>query len=76
MARYRVWNIINPPSPADFYDVASPDEARTLIDKLTKEQLQITSIVSNVFGLEEEVNGEWEEWYDEAGADILSYEES
>jgi hypothetical protein len=75
MNHLRVWNIINPPSPADFYDVASPDEARKLINKLTQEQLRDTHIVSNVFGLEEEVNGEWEEWYNEEGTDILGLEE-
>lgn len=65
--KLRVYNIINPPfGEPDFYDVASTDEAKALILRLTKEQLRDKRIAVNIFGLEEQLPmGEWVEWFDE-----------
>lgn len=69
---YRVWNAVNIGfGRMDCYEIASPTEARKLIDRLTQEQLHNLDIHSNAFGLEEYENGEWREWYDQEGEDIL-----
>lgn len=72
--KYRVWNIINLPREADYYEVENPVEGLKLIDKLTEKELKDKQVSSNAFGLEEFVAGEWTEWYDEDGEDILHVE--
>ena len=46
-----VWVVINPPSPASYYAVDSPEEAGHTIEYLANEQLKDDRIVANAFGL-------------------------
>ena len=66
----RVWNIINVPNTPDRYKVSTPKEGYDLITDMANEQLQMSSITSNAFGLEVFEECEWCEWYDENGDDI------
>ena len=72
---YRVWAVINPPGSPSYYPVESPETARRLIEKLTKQQLAGPSIWGNVFGLEMLKGERWFEWYDEKGNGINYKEE-
>ena len=67
---YRVWCFVNPPSEATHYGVDSPKEGHALIETLAADQLTNPSIRTNVFGLEQLVEGDWEEWYDNKGRDV------
>ncbi len=68
--KYRVWNIVNPPSPARYHDVETPAAGAALINTVAAQQLRDSRIGSNAFGLETMVDGEWEEWYNEDGDDV------
>jgi hypothetical protein len=70
MSKYRVWNVVNPPSTPDFYPVESPREGYELIEKLASMQLRSSLVVSNAFGFEVFEDGEWGEWYSEDGENI------
>jgi len=70
-----VWNTINPPSKMAYYEVASVEEAKKVIDYLANEQLKDPRISCNAFGLMLCAVGdegwEWVEWEDgETGDDI------
>ena len=68
--KYRVWNVINPPSKPKYYPVASPRDGWAFINGMAEEQLKNRRIFCNVFGLEAFEDGEWTEWYDEEGRDV------
>lgn len=68
----RVWCIINPPAEPLHYPVKDPFHAMRLIDALADSQLLIPGIASNVFGLEVFKDGDWEEWENEDGDDIMT----
>lgn len=74
---YRVWFVINPPRDAQYVLVSDPDEALEVINYFAEEHLKDDRIEMNVFGLEvfEKDLGEWVEWYDSHGNDIIEYEE-
>lgn len=67
----RVWNVINPPREPETHPVKDADHAMRLIDALADSQLLIREIDSNAFGLEVYRDGDWEEWEDEDGNDIM-----
>lgn len=67
----RVWWIVNPPSAPFHYPVDNADEAIEIIEKLTKIDLADSRIWANAGGLEVFEDGEWSEWYDEYGDDIM-----
>lgn len=71
--RLRVWMVINPPNDPEYFYVTNPQEAMKVIERKTKDNM-ISPVYEDAFGLEEqtEPNGEWYEWYDENGEDILS----
>jgi len=62
---------INPPREPMHYPVKDHFHAMRLIDALADSQLLIPGIDSNVFGLEVFKDGEWEEWENEEGDDIM-----
>ena len=69
--KLRVWNQINIGSGRiDYYDVDSAKEAKEIINTLADIQLKSPEIESNAFGLEEFIDGNWCEWYDEEGYSI------
>ena len=70
MKKYRVWNVINPPSKPKYYPVGTPLLGYMLINRLANEQLKDKRIWANAFGLEVFEDGEWTEWYDEEGRDV------
>jgi len=79
-----VWNMTDPPHTISRYAVKDLDEAKSLIRKLTDDQLKDDSIGCNAFGLEifdtsrdDPKNlrgtGEWVEWESpEDGEDICT----
>lgn len=67
---YRVWCIVNPPNPPDFYPVDDPKRGAKVIDLLARQQLRMPWIYSNVMGLEIFEDGEWTDWYDENGDSV------
>lgn len=69
--KYRVWWIINPPGKPTWTFVPDIQAARELISKEIKIQLSDPNIWGNAFGLEVFEDGEWTEWYDDDGFDIL-----
>ena len=69
--KLRLWNQINIGSGRiDYYDVDSVKEAKEIINTLADIQLKSENIESNAFGLEEFIDGDWCEWYDEEGYSI------
>lgn len=68
--RFRVWHAYNVPNNMDYYEVADPKEARSLIRRLALADLRNPSISSNAFGLEELESDGYHEWYDEEGDSI------
>jgi hypothetical protein len=70
--KYRVWWVINPPTKVPTYTyVKSVEEARQVITKEVELQLRDPNIWGNAFGLEVLEDGEWSEWYDDDGFDIM-----
>ena len=69
----RIWWIRNPPNPAEFILIDSPDEAVSILDRLGELDVR-NGVQVNVGGLEIFEDGEWTEWYDENGNDIDSVE--
>ena len=65
----RIWWIRNPPNPAQFILIDSPDKAVRLLDQLGARDIK-NGVQVNVGGLEVFENGGWTEWYDEDGNDI------
>lgn len=71
----RVWNIINPPTEPIYYPVKSPQHGKQLINAIADSQLLDTNINCNVFGMEIlEKDGEWCEWEDDGGFNIIDEE--
>ncbi len=66
----RVWWVRNPPSPADYHIVNSPQEAVEIINRLAEIDLKQPSVAINMCGLEVFEDDEWNEWYDEEGDNI------
>ena len=73
--RYRVWHAQNIPNNMTYYAVESPKEARRLIRLLSDRDLADSNVATNAFGLEELEDGEYHEWYDENGNDIMADED-
>lgn len=67
MKIYRVWYIINIPGEPIYHYVGSPKEGFEWTNIEADRQLQDASIISNVFGFEQNIDGEWQEWEDEKG---------
>ena len=67
---FRVWWVRNVPGEAEFYPVASIEEASTKLNELAQADLASPSVVSNAGGLEVLEGGRWVEYYDEQGDDI------
>lgn len=72
MDNLRVWHIVNVPSKPKYHRVSTPEEGADLINKLAGEDLKKYWITSNAFGMEVFENGEWTEWENETGDDILA----
>ena len=77
---YRVCHMFNLPHHVNYYAVESPEDARSLIERLATADLANPGISSNAFGLEElEVTPtgppKYNEWYGENGEDINYVEE-
>jgi hypothetical protein len=54
--------------------VESLEHAHQLIDAIAKSQLLDHNITDNAMGLEVmNVDGEWEDWYDDEGRDLDEY---
>lgn len=72
-SRLRVWMIVNPPNEPEYFYVGTPQEAIRIIDRETKNNMRTRFITEDAFGLEEQdtEDGEWYEWYNEDGMDIL-----
>jgi len=71
MTKLRVYHIQNIPNRATYHDVATPTCGWRKIVELTQADLREDSgVTSNVMGLEEFLDGEWVEWYDDEGYDI------
>ncbi len=68
--KLRVWWIRNVPNKPTLYPVSSIKEALAKLGELEAKDLTDSSITSNAGGLEELVDGEWEEYYDEVGRNI------
>lgn len=68
---YRVWHIQNPPREPDHHEVETPKEGALLINKLAEQDLKKKFVDCNAFGLEVCIDGEWEEFYNEEGNDIM-----
>jgi hypothetical protein len=67
--RYRVWVVRNPPSPKQTYPVRSPWHGAVLIAALAESDLLDPLVTTNVFGLQQFVEGDWEDWYNDEGYD-------
>lgn len=66
-----VWNVINMPSAATFYPVATPRDGYDLINKMANQQLEWPWVSNNAFGLSElQENGDLDDWYDDQGRDV------
>lgn len=65
----RIWWIRNPPSPAQFILIDSPDEAVPILDQLGALDIR-NGVQVNVGGLEVFEDDEWGEWYDKDGNNI------
>mgnify|MGYP004705525165 CR=1 FL=1 len=65
----RVWCVVNIPNDMRIYNgFSSIEEAKKFVDILANEQLSSDKVISNVFGIDVLVDGEWEDYelyYDE-----------
>jgi len=72
--KLRIYNIINF-SEESYYNVEDLSDAVKTIDDLASAQLKNEDITDNCFFLEIfNEDNEWENWYNEEGLDIMSYE--
>jgi len=69
--KLRVWYVKDPPQEAQNFPVSSIQEAKAKIRELTERDLEDEDVGSNAMGLEEFEDGEWFEYYDEQGQDIM-----
>lgn len=68
----RVWCVVNVPNDIRIYRGFSYiTEAKKFIDILADEQLSSDKVVTNVFGIEVYVDGEWEEYDEDYGYEEL-----
>ena len=65
----RVWHIQNPPREAQWYDVKSPADGLSVMNKLAKKDI-LLGVEVNVIGLSVYEDGDWVDWYDDEGDDI------
>jgi hypothetical protein len=77
--RLRVWHIPQVPMKPFIVEVESPEEAKRILDILHKyDRFQFKNNVKPDYtsssGLEEWLDGEWCEWYDDEGNDITERE--
>ena len=78
MEKLRVWYIDRVPSNKSFhYPVKNIEEAKLIIDVLSKRDLNDDRITDNAMGLQRynEIAKEWEEWENEEGETIDDIEE-
>jgi hypothetical protein len=72
--KYRVWHIPNVPGNPFHQSVESIEEAKLVLRTLARYDLYLGDrlISTNAQGLEEWVEGEWQEWHEETdeGRDI------
>jgi len=71
MRKMRVWWIRNFPGTPEYHPVKSVQEAIEVIKKLAENDLKNAEVTDNACGLEIFKDGEWIEYYDEEGRDIL-----
>ena len=72
MNELRIWWISNPPRESFTKKVNSVDEAKKYLALLAEYDLYLDDLIeSNVSGLEEYVDDEWSEWYDEVTDDDI-----
>jgi len=65
----RVWHNVN--GDNHFHNVGSVKQAQEVINKWIKNDLMFDDIIFNAFGLEILENGEWSEYYNDDGLDIM-----
>jgi hypothetical protein len=66
----RVWWVRNIPGEAKFYPVATVEEAKATVKRLTLQDLADPTVHSNTYGVEEYEDGDWHEYYDSEGRNI------
>jgi len=69
--KLRVWYVKNPPRDATNFSVLSIEAAKIKIHELTERDLEDEDIGSNAMGLEVFEDGEWTEYYNDQGQDIM-----
>lgn len=69
--KLRVWYVKNPPRNPVHFSVDSVEQAIVKINETTKRDLEDPCAIDNAFGLEICEEGDWTEYYDEKGKDIL-----
>lgn len=69
--KLQVWYVKNPPSDAQNFPVSSVLMAKIKIRELTERDLEDEDVGSNAMGLEVFEDGEWVEYYDNQGRDIM-----
>lgn len=70
--KYRAWYILNPPDEAEYETVKSPEEGAEWIKQKSRESnINYNPVYGEAFGLEVFEDGEWYEWYNEYGDDIV-----
>ena len=67
----RVWWIRNVPNVPQHHPVTSTEQAITILNKLTNDDLKNPFILSNAGGLEVFEDGEWYEYCNNEGQDIM-----
>lgn len=77
---YRVWNAVNRPPGTEiqdahrmFFSVASPQEGADVIGHLQARRDEDTAVVTSEYGLEMLAVGEWREWRDRDGCDVMEH---
>ena len=69
---YRIANIPRRNNHHTIYrTVKNPEEAFDFINRWAERDLKNESVEFNAFGLEEFIEGQWQEWYNEEGQDII-----
>ncbi len=74
MTKYRAWYILNPPDEPEYEIVESPEEGAKWIEKTSKNNnISYNPVFGEAFGLEVFEDGEWCEWYNEYGEDVVQF---
>lgn len=71
----RVYHIQNPPAAPTWYDVKTPKDGLSVINKLAERDLDNALIWANAIGLCVYEDGDWVDWYDEEGDDLDAWAE-